>query len=146
MRKLMTEENKIMKHGEIGGAVVINKEGKIIVVYNSHADTWSLPKGHIDEGETPLETTRREIIEETGLIDVDFVEELGTYQRLNYKGDEFKNMHMFLFRTPTSSGAHKPTDPQITETRWLTIAEAMKLLTHKKDAEFLASIKSKIIA
>ena len=34
---------------------------------------WSFPKGHIEKGEMPRETAAREIIEETGLSDLDFI-------------------------------------------------------------------------
>lgn len=38
-----------------------------LIVYQSKSGTWSIPKGHIDEGETERETALREIFEETGL-------------------------------------------------------------------------------
>ncbi|MDA0339208.1 MAG: CoA pyrophosphatase [Proteobacteria bacterium] len=34
---------------------------------NKHAGQWALPGGRVDEGETPLEGARREMIEEVGL-------------------------------------------------------------------------------
>ncbi|QQE13285.1 NUDIX domain-containing protein [Planctomycetota bacterium] len=36
---------------------------------------WGFPKGHADEGETMLETAKRELAEETGICDVDIDEE-----------------------------------------------------------------------
>lgn len=33
---------------------------------------WDFPKGEIDPGEAPLDTARREVIEETGLVGLDF--------------------------------------------------------------------------
>ena len=32
-----------------------------------HKDRWDLPKGHVDEGETDLQTAFRELYEETGI-------------------------------------------------------------------------------
>jgi bis(5'-nucleosidyl)-tetraphosphatase len=33
---------------------------------------WDFPKGAVEDGETPLEAARREIEEETGIVDLDF--------------------------------------------------------------------------
>lgn len=57
------------------GAVLINPEGKILLVRNRghHRPHWSLPKGSCEEGEPLLQTMKREVKEETGL-DVDMVE------------------------------------------------------------------------
>ena len=35
---------------------------------------WDLPKGHIEKGEKEIETVRREVEEETGLKDIEFLE------------------------------------------------------------------------
>ena len=38
-----------------------------------HKDRWDLPKGHVDSGESDVETALREMVEETG-IPVDAIE------------------------------------------------------------------------
>ena len=48
------------------GGVVLNINNQILIVNQNH-DSWSLPKGHIDDGETKLEAAIREIYEETGI-------------------------------------------------------------------------------
>ena len=54
-----------MKNTKSAGGVVKNQEGKILVV-NQRGTSWSLPKGHIEEGEDSLTASRREIEEESG--------------------------------------------------------------------------------
>ena len=61
---------------KVGVAVFIEKAGKILMMFRdgSHcAGTWSLPGGHMEIGETSLETCRREIKEEIG-IKIDNIE------------------------------------------------------------------------
>lgn len=50
------------KKTKSAGGVVINKEGKILVV-NQNSNSWSLPKGHTEEKESALEAAKREIYE-----------------------------------------------------------------------------------
>lgn len=51
------------------GAIILSKENPELValLYRSKQQDWSFPKGHIEEGESIIETTCREITEETGL-------------------------------------------------------------------------------
>ena len=48
------------KHVECAGGIIINKNNEVAIVNQNH-DSWSLPKGHIDPGESKLETAKREI-------------------------------------------------------------------------------------
>lgn len=38
-----------------------------LIVFEQFSQCWSLPKGHMEAGETETETARRELLEETGL-------------------------------------------------------------------------------
>ena len=62
------------------GGVVVNSEGKVLMV-NQNADSWSLPKGHIEAGESALEAAKREVVEESGVKDLILVKPLLTYKR-----------------------------------------------------------------
>ncbi len=130
------------------GGIVMNARGEVVVV-NQRGDSWSLPKGHIDEGETARMAAEREIAEETGLNSLDFIKELGSYERHRIgkggKGEdlsELKHITMFLFRTAQDILA--PTDPYNPEARWLPIEKVANLLTHPKDKEFFVSIKDSL--
>ena len=54
-----------MKHEKSCGAVII-KNNKVLVLQQV-AGHWGFPKGHVEKGETEVETAIREIKEETNL-------------------------------------------------------------------------------
>lgn len=49
------------------GAIIYNKEGKILLQKRSDSGQWGNPGGAMELGETVLETLKREIKEETSL-------------------------------------------------------------------------------
>jgi putative (di)nucleoside polyphosphate hydrolase len=59
------------------GVMVLNREGKIFVGkrIDQTIESWQMPQGGIDEGETPLDTAFRELEEEIGTRNVDVVRE-----------------------------------------------------------------------
>jgi 8-oxo-dGTP pyrophosphatase MutT (NUDIX family) len=62
------------------GAVVFrrNEKGGIeMLLIQDAKDRWTIPKGHIEEGETAQQTARREIGEETGLTNTEVLGWLG---------------------------------------------------------------------
>ncbi len=130
---------------ESAGGIVINTLSEVVVV-SQRGDSWSLPKGHVDPGETPREAAEREVREETGITQLVFVRELGTYERYKIgKGgngenkNELKRIHMFLFRTTQQALA--PEDPMNPEARWVPIEKVSELLTHPKDKEFFDRVR-----
>ena len=64
------ESREAMIETRSAGGVVVNAEGKVLVV-NQHGTSWSLPKGHIEDGEDALAAARREIYEESGVSDLE---------------------------------------------------------------------------
>lgn len=125
------------------GGIVLNKNGEVLVV-SQKGRSWSLPKGHIEEGETELEAAIREIGEEAGVFQLELISELGSYQRYKIAldgGDDFsdlKTMHMFLFKTDQME-LH-PIDENNPEARWVKKEEVVDLLTHYKDKDFFLSV------
>lgn len=138
-----------MKKTFSAGGVVLNPQGKVLVVNQNH-NSWSLPKGHIDPGEDALMAARREVLEESGITELELIADLGAYERFKIGLDgvddpsELKVMSFYLFRTRQTE--LKPTDPHNPEARWLDKNEVAPLLTHPKDKEFFLSILSKIQA
>lgn len=80
-------ETKVVR---VGVAVIIrNPEGQILFQLRKgeHGPgTWSLPGGHVDFGEEPEDTARREVLEETGLT----VGQIVPYDICPYVNSHFK--------------------------------------------------------
>src|SRR5262249_9758676 len=56
--------------GESAGGVVFDGMGRVAIVLQRDREgrlRWTLPKGKLDAGETPIEAALREVQEETGL-------------------------------------------------------------------------------
>ncbi len=82
------------------GAIVLSQKNPLLIalLYRSKEKDWSFPKGHIDEGESVAETTRREIMEETGLPVRLINDELPPMEYDHPKGD-FIVVYMFLMQS-----------------------------------------------
>jgi 8-oxo-dGTP pyrophosphatase MutT (NUDIX family) len=135
------------------GGIVVNGEGKMVLV-EQHGNSWSFPKGGIDEGETELQAAKREVFEETGLKDIAEVGELGSYERYSLSADGktddlvggLRKRTLFLFKTNTPADALVLQEDEVTKAGFYTIDEALELLTHPKDRAFLSSVREKIEA
>ncbi|HET8842004.1 MAG TPA: NUDIX domain-containing protein [Ktedonobacteraceae bacterium] len=56
---------------KVGVSVLVRKGREVLLEKRAHvhgAGTWGPPSGHIDYGEAPEQTARRETLEETGVI------------------------------------------------------------------------------
>ena len=129
-------------------AIIINRINCKIAIVNQNHNSWSLPKGHVDPGETYLEAAIREAYEETGLKRLHLLFEVGQYERYRIGKNggedqsELKTIIAFMFETDEMK-LH-PIDSSNPEARWVHISEATFLLTHEKDKEFLLAQQTQI--
>ena len=98
---------------------------------------WSLPKGHIEEGETPEQAAIREVQEETG-IESEIARELGVIDFWFMAGGKriHKTVHHYLFK---ETGGHLA--PQITEVDdvgWFPLSEIVELLAYPDEKKLIA--------
>jgi 8-oxo-dGTP pyrophosphatase MutT (NUDIX family) len=111
---------------------------------------WALPKGRIDEGETPAEAAVREVREETG-VEGRLVEKLGDVRYVytaSWKGGVriYKVVSFFLLRAGRGriGAIEEDMRIEVAEARWLPLEEAPRLLTHKGEREMAAKAWEKI--
>lgn len=137
------EQNKTLT----AGGVVVSKKGRILVV-NQRGSSWSLPKGHIEIGEDAKTAAIREIEEETGILRLTFIKELGSYVRykigIDGRDDTRELKQIFMFHFTTDELKLAPKDPDHPEARWVHIDDVEALLTHPKDKVFFKNIRPQI--
>ncbi len=133
----------VTKFSTSTGGIVMN--GSRVLVVQQKAGTWSLPKGHVEPGESELETARREIYEESGVNELEYIRKLGSYQRhpLGKDGEvttTLKTIVLFLF---TTTQEHlQPIDPENPEARWIEKEHVADILSHPRDKEFFRTFLS----
>ncbi len=126
-----------MKQEYSYGAVVYqkNKDQVLILLERMVQGHVSLPKGHIEEGETPVECAIREIKEETNLdvdIDTSFSHTISYQPGTNIKKDV-----TFFLATPKSQ-ILLPQLKEVSSLEWVDGKKAINLLTFKSDKDTLS--------
>lgn len=120
------------------GGVVYRRAGteyEIILVHRARHTDWSLPKGHIEQGETREAAALREVKEETGVtaeIKGDIGEVVYFYRRPN--GNLIrKSVYHYLME---SQGGNFPgPNFEVDQVKWVPLQSATKTLTYQKDKE-----------
>ena len=127
------------KETKCAGGIIYNDKNEVVIVNQNH-DSWSLPKGHVDPGESSLEAAVREIYEETGIKKPTYIRSLGKFKRYRIGLDgnddlsELKTIAIYLFKSNQIN--LQPIDPNNPEAIWVNVEEAYKLLSHKEDKSF----------
>jgi len=114
-----------------GGVVV--REGSVLLVHRTQHNDWSLPKGKLDPGETPLAAAVREVREETG-YEVTAGPLAGS---IAYVVNDTPKVVLYWLMTP--KGRPRPVqDPsEINGLRWVAAEEALRLLTYPLERDLL---------
>lgn len=119
-----------------GGIVLQN--GRVLLVHRPRYNDWSLPKGKLDDGESPLETAIREVREETG-YEVEPGEFAGS---CGYMVKERPKTVLYWVMTPRKQFEIEDRE-EVSELEWLPVAEAMERLTYKLEQEILEKAAAK---
>jgi 8-oxo-dGTP pyrophosphatase MutT (NUDIX family) len=116
-------------------------DGQVLVIVPSRraadgTQVLALPKGHLDDGETPIQAATREVREETGML-VEPVRELGEvrYWYVRDRRRVAKSVHFFLFRL--LGGDLADHDDEVLEARWMELAEARKALSYAGERDMV---------
>jgi 8-oxo-dGTP diphosphatase len=119
------------------GGIVLRRGAPplIAIVRQRKRNEWVLPKGKLDDGETPKQAAHREVLEETG-HEVAIHEFLGTlvYQ----SGGRAKVVH--FWRMEAEGGPVRKLMNDIKAVDWLPLEDALARLSREYERVFLTQI------
>ena len=135
------------------GAVVYkicDGEPLFLLVFSRRNERWGFPKGHIEKGETEIETASREIYEETGIRKVNFIDGFKKEEvyiidgtRPETKG-RIAEKHSVYFLAEALSDSMVFYDEEVAETKWVNVNKAKQLLSFSGQRKAIQSAYEKI--
>jgi ADP-ribose pyrophosphatase YjhB (NUDIX family) len=126
----------IFRHGEKGLEILLIQDAK---------DRWTVPKGHIEEGETAVETARREIGEEAGLMNVEMLGWLGKIHFRYRRVDRLVLMttQIYLVKALGDTNAIKKED-WMNDIKWFSFNDALDQIEYEDIAKLMLKAKARI--
>jgi 8-oxo-dGTP pyrophosphatase MutT (NUDIX family) len=131
-----------------GGLVIDSTKTKgLLIGRRDHKDStgtrilWSLPKGHIEDGETPEQAAIREVAEETGITS-EIERSLGVIDFWFMAGGKriHKTVHHFQFKEV--GGLLAAQESEVDEVGWFPLSEIVGLLAYPDEKKLIARTKA----
>ena len=123
-----------MKKEKSCGAVIFDHD-KVLLIKQSNGD-WGFPKGHVEGDETEMETSIREVKEETN-IDIEvFIDKKYT---ISYEISESILKEVVYFAAKPLTNELLIQSNEILDAKWLDFNSAIKTITHNRVRNVLKS-------
>jgi len=136
---------EVLRESTAGGVIFRrdkNDEVEILMIQDAK-DRWTIPKGHIEEGEKPDETAKREIQEETGLQEMKLHRWLGkvNFQYRRQQSLVLISMQVYLVEALGDTNSIKKED-WMNDIKWFPAMEALDKIEYEDISKlFLIGMK-----
>jgi 8-oxo-dGTP pyrophosphatase MutT (NUDIX family) len=120
-----------------GGLLLRGTGGQreIALVHRAKYDDWTLPKGKLEDAESPEAAALREVREETGYEPV-----LGEFVGVvHYEIEHVHKVVLFWLMSATPDPP-QPLAADVDECLWVPLDQAQAMLTHQLERDLLAGI------
>ena len=125
---------EIVREPTAGGIVFRrNAKGEVeFLLIQDHKDRWTIPKGHIEEGETAQQAAKREIGEEAGLNDTEM---LGWLGKIHFRYRRIEKLvlitqQVYLMRVRTSGNEIQKED-WMNGIKWFSFYDALDAIEYE---------------
>jgi ADP-ribose pyrophosphatase YjhB (NUDIX family) len=139
---------RVVEETSAGGLVVADPAGTprapLIGRYDRRGKLrWSLPKGHLEAGETYEQAAVREVAEETG-IHGRIVSSLGSIDFSFDAGDRrvHKTVHHFLLLA--EGGDLSQDDPEVATVAWVPLSELSQRLSYSDERRLIDEVEKSL--
>ena len=135
-------EREVVRHPGSSVVLPVTSDGRLVLVrqyrYAVNDFLWEVPAGHIHSGESPEETARRELVEETGYYPHQLHKLLDFYP-----APGFTDERMYLFQaTELEEREPRPEEDECIEVRLFDVKEARRMVSAReiRDAKTLVAL------
>ena len=123
----MIKSGGIMKKEKSCGCIIINDKEEVLLIHHN-AGHWDFPKGHVEEGETEIETAIRE------------VKDAYRYStRYSPKEGVIKEVVYFLARNISDN--RKAQLEEVSEVKWFNVEKAIEKITFDNSRDILIQLR-----
>lgn len=132
-----------MKEKSFGMIPLMQKDPNwfVFLVQLRSGNHWGFPKGHSEKGETPIETARRELKEETSLHIDQLLSLPNLLEQYTYKKNGKQVEKIVQYFVAIVSGKPKLPSPEILNGGYFTIKEALQKITYKESRNVLQKLE-----
>lgn len=153
LKKYLTKSKasiqEVVREPTSGGIIfrhAVDGSGVEMLLIQDVKGRWTIPKGHIEEGETAVQTARREIGEEAGLFEIDMLGWLGKvhfrYRRLERL--VLMTTQIYLVRVRNDGNEIRKENKWMSDIKWLSFNDALDLIEYEDIAKLMLKAKTRI--
>jgi 8-oxo-dGTP pyrophosphatase MutT (NUDIX family) len=118
------------------GGIIFRRNKKTnqleILLIQDAKNRWTIPKGHVEEGEEPKDTAKREIQEETGLQEMKVMNWLGKVNFRYRRGHTLVLMTMHIYLVQGQGDTDKLSgEDWLSDIKWLPAQDAMDKIAYE---------------
>jgi ADP-ribose pyrophosphatase len=123
-----THQQEIVRHAPSVVLIPLQDDGRVILIRQYRASiarqTWELPAGSLNPGETAAAAAARECEEEVRLVPWRIEQVRGLFPAPGFCDEELIYFRVFDLRPPAPDSPHKPDEDEDIQVETFTVAEA----------------------